>query len=66
MKNLKFSREGLLLFFMIFFALKIGCISYVSSALNLLWYIGAILVCIYALVNILHNNMFNKLDFTIM
>lgn len=65
MKNLKFSREGLFLFFMIFFAVKIGCISYVSSALNLLWYIGAILVCIYALVNILHNNMFNKLDFTI-
>lgn len=65
MKNLKFSREGLFLFFMIFFALKIGCISYVSSALNLLWYIGAILVCFYALANILHNNRFNKLDFTI-
>ncbi len=65
MKNFKLSKEGLLLFFMIFFALKIGCISYVSSALNLLWYIGAILVCFYAVANILYNHRFNKFDFTI-
>lgn len=66
MKNIKISKESIVLFFMTFFALKIGCISYVSSVLNLFWYIGAVIVFLYAFSYILYSRKFNKLDFTMM
>lgn len=62
MKNFKISKESILLFLMIFFALKIGCISYISSTLNLLWYTGAVFTFLYAFINIVYNHKFNKLD----
>lgn len=61
---MKISKESIVLFFMTFFALKVGCISYVSNILNLLWYIGAVIVFLYAFSYILYNRKFNKLDFT--
>lgn len=61
---MKISKESIVLFFMTFFALKVGCISYVSNILNLLWYIGAVIVFLYDFSYILYNRKFNKLDFT--
>ena len=63
---MKISKESIVLFFMTFFALKVGCISYVSNILNLLWYIGAVIVFLYAFSYILYSRKFNKLDFTMM
>ena len=63
---MKVLKRDIILFLMVFISLKIGCIPYFSSALNILWYIFQILFIIYLAANLIYNNRFNKLDSLVM
>lgn len=66
MKNINISKETLLLFLMIFFSLKIGCISYVSKFINIPWHIISIFISIYTFLSLKKSNKINILDLMIL
>lgn len=66
MKNLKISKESIIFFLLIFFSLKIGCLSYFSSALNILWFLGSILAILYSILYLLKKNKFNLFDLLVL
>lgn len=62
MKFSKISREKFKYFLLIFFSLKIGCLSYVSSTINLVWFCISILTFIYTFSVLIINKKINKFD----
>ena len=66
MKNYKVSLESIIMFFLIIFSLKIGCISYFSSALNVVWYIGSTIAIMYCFIKLLINKKYNLFDLLVL
>ncbi len=62
MKELKITRESIITLILVFFSLKIGCISYFSNTINILWYIGSVFCILYCFINIVINRKINAID----
>lgn len=62
MKEYKISKESIVMFFLIIFSLKIGCISYISNILNMGWYITSIIAISYCFFMLIMNKKYNLFD----
>lgn len=66
MNNFKNKKNNLVLIILIFFSLKIGCISYFSSLLNGIWYFFQIFSILFSLCFLVIKSKINKFDFSIL
>lgn len=65
MREFKIKKNDLLLWLLVFFSIKITCISYVSDFLNILWYIFTIISIAISIFYLSNNKRLTKFDYGI-
>lgn len=65
MREFKIKKNDLLLLFLVFFSIKITCISYVSDFLNILWYINTVIAILISIFYLSNKNRITKFDYGI-